>query len=170
MSTHLTAKPGDPVVLSHLELNALIEAAIEHRAQAILVHHGYFWKGEPAPLTGPKGRRIRLLMQHGISLLAYHLPLDAHPQWGNNAQLGLRLPNSGPRHAHIGVGLLQLGRHIPRLQPRDQPACATPSFCSCTHTGAIRRSIESTSGGVSWCGGAASQATTISHVTRAGSM
>lgn len=66
---------------------ALIDAAIEYRAQAILVHHGYFWKGEPAVLTGMKGTRIRKLMQHGISLLAYHLPLDAHPTLGNNAQL-----------------------------------------------------------------------------------
>ena len=70
---------------------ALIEQAIAHNAQAILVHHGYFWKGEPAPLIGMKGKRIRLLMQHGISLLAYHLPLDAHPQLGNNAQLARAL-------------------------------------------------------------------------------
>ncbi len=67
---------------------ALIEAAIEMQADALLVHHGYFWKGEPAPLTGMKGERIRLLMQHEMNLLAYHLPLDAHPEVGNNAQLG----------------------------------------------------------------------------------
>lgn len=66
---------------------ALIDKAIEHHAQAIIVHHGYFWKGEPAPLTGMKGKRIRKLMQRGISLLAYHLPLDSHPTLGNNAQL-----------------------------------------------------------------------------------
>ena len=65
----------------------LIEQAIQQQAQAIIVHHGYFWKGESSPLTGIKGKRIRLLMQHGISLLAYHLPLDAHPVLGNNAQL-----------------------------------------------------------------------------------
>lgn len=70
---------------------ALIDKAIERNAQAILVHHGYFWKGEPAPLTGMKGNRVRLLMQHGISLFAYHLPLDAHPTLGNNAQLAKRL-------------------------------------------------------------------------------
>lgn len=70
---------------------ALIEQAIEQNAQAILVHHGYFWKGEAAPLVGMKGKRIRTLMQHGISLLAYHLPLDAHPQLGNNAQLAKAL-------------------------------------------------------------------------------
>ncbi len=67
---------------------ALIDAAVEVKADAILVHHGYFWKGEPQPLTGIKGRRIRTLMQHGISLLAYHLPLDAHLEIGNNRLLG----------------------------------------------------------------------------------
>lgn len=70
---------------------ALIDKAIEQNAQAILVHHGYFWKGEPAPLTGMKGNRVRKLMQHGISLLAYHLPLDSHPTLGNNAQLAKAL-------------------------------------------------------------------------------
>lgn len=67
---------------------ALIKAAIEAEADALIVHHGYFWKGEPTPLVGMKGARIRLLMEHGINLLAYHLPLDAHPEVGNNAQLG----------------------------------------------------------------------------------
>jgi dinuclear metal center YbgI/SA1388 family protein len=66
---------------------ALIEAAIECQADAILVHHGYFWKGEAQPLTGIKGKRIKRLMQHDISLIAYHLPLDAHPLFGNNRML-----------------------------------------------------------------------------------
>jgi len=66
---------------------SVIELAIEAQADAILVHHGYFWKGEDAVLTGIKARRIRQLMQHGISLIAYHLPLDAHPTLGNNAAL-----------------------------------------------------------------------------------
>ncbi len=73
----------------------LIEAAIELQADLLLVHHGYFWKGEPAPLTGVKGRRVRELMRHGISLLAYHLPLDAHPELGNNAGLGRALGIEG---------------------------------------------------------------------------
>lgn len=66
---------------------ALIDRAVERKADAILVHHGYFWKGEPLPLTGMKGRRIKTLMQENISLIAYHLPLDAHPELGNNQQL-----------------------------------------------------------------------------------
>jgi len=74
---------------------ALIDAAIAQQADLLLVHHGYFWKGEPAPLTGMKGRRVRSLMQAGISLLAYHLPLDAHPELGNNAGLGSALGLGG---------------------------------------------------------------------------
>ena len=70
---------------------ALIDAAVKAQADAILVHHGYFWRGEAAPLVGIKARRIRTLMQHGISLFAYHLPLDAHPSFGNNAQLAEQL-------------------------------------------------------------------------------
>lgn len=66
---------------------ALIDAAIAQRADAILVHHGYFWRGEEAVLTGVKQRRIKALLEHNINLLAYHLPLDAHPEFGNNIQL-----------------------------------------------------------------------------------
>lgn len=64
-----------------------IDAAIAAQADALLVHHGYFWKGEPSALVGIKGKRIKTLMQHDISLIAYHLPLDAHPQLGNNVAL-----------------------------------------------------------------------------------
>ncbi len=66
---------------------ALIEAAIVAQADTIIVHHGYFWKGEAQPLTGVKGRRIGSLIKNDINLLAYHLPLDAHAQVGNNVQL-----------------------------------------------------------------------------------
>ncbi len=70
---------------------ALVDAAVEARADLLLVHHGYFWRGEPQPLTGLKGRRIATLLRNGVSLLAYHLPLDAHAEFGNNRQLGERL-------------------------------------------------------------------------------
>ena len=70
---------------------ALIGAALDAGGDLLLVHHGYFWKNEAAPLTGVKGRRVRALITGGISLLAYHLPLDAHPEFGNNRQLGMRL-------------------------------------------------------------------------------
>jgi len=70
---------------------ALIEAAVALKADALLVHHGYFWRGEQPCIVGLKQQRLKLLLQHGINLLAYHLPLDLHPQLGNNAQLALRL-------------------------------------------------------------------------------
>ncbi|GAA71720.1 Nif3-like dinuclear metal center hexameric protein [Pseudoalteromonas sp. BSi20439] len=66
---------------------ALIDAAIEKNADAILVHHGYFWKGESQPITGMKKRRVAALLANDINLFAYHLPLDIHPEMGNNAQL-----------------------------------------------------------------------------------
>ncbi len=65
----------------------LIEQAIESNADAILVHHGYFWKGEPEPIRGMKGKRLKKLIQKEINLYAYHLPLDMHPTLGNNIQL-----------------------------------------------------------------------------------
>ena len=70
---------------------ALIEAAVEAKADAILVHHGWFWDKEDPRIIGMKYQRLKILMQHDISLLAYHLPLDAHPVLGNNAQLAKRL-------------------------------------------------------------------------------
>ncbi|MGB3069477.1 MAG: Nif3-like dinuclear metal center hexameric protein [Ottowia sp.] len=70
---------------------ALIEAAIEARADAIFVHHGLFWRGQDGTVTGWMKERLRLLLAHDINLLAYHLPLDAHPTLGNNAQLGKML-------------------------------------------------------------------------------
>jgi dinuclear metal center YbgI/SA1388 family protein len=66
---------------------ALIEAAIDAQADAILVHHGLFWRGQDGRVTGWMRERLRLLLAHGIHLFAYHLPLDAHPELGNNAQL-----------------------------------------------------------------------------------
>ncbi|ADE10876.1 Nif3-like dinuclear metal center hexameric protein [Sideroxydans lithotrophicus] len=70
---------------------AVLEAATAWGADAILVHHGYFWRSEDAAITGIKKRRVAHLLKHDISLLAYHLPLDAHPEFGNNAQLGMKL-------------------------------------------------------------------------------
>ena len=67
---------------------ALIEAAIAARADALFVHHGLFWRGQDGRIVGWMKERLRLLLAHDISLFAYHLPLDAHPELGNNAQLG----------------------------------------------------------------------------------
>jgi len=87
---------------------ALIDAAVESGADLLLVHHGYFWKGEAEPLTGIKGNRIRTLMKNDISLLAYHLPLDAHPIVGNNAQLakviGIRIEDGMDQGNPLSIG------------------------------------------------------------------
>lgn len=70
---------------------ATIDAAIAAGADALIVHHGLFWRGHDGRLTGWLAERVRRLMAAGVNLLAYHLPLDAHAELGNNAQLGLRL-------------------------------------------------------------------------------
>ena len=66
---------------------ALLDAAVEAQADVVLVHHGYFWKNEDQRVVGIKHRRLKTLLINDISLLAYHLPLDVHPEVGNNVQL-----------------------------------------------------------------------------------
>lgn len=70
---------------------ALIDAAIAEGADTIFVHHGLFWRGHDGRVTGWLRQRLGHLLAHNVNLFAYHLPLDAHPEWGNNAQLGARL-------------------------------------------------------------------------------
>lgn len=90
---------------------ALIEAAIAAQADAIVVHHGLFWRGQDGRVTGWMKQRLALLLAHDINLYAYHLPLDAHPELGNNAQLGRVLglavdaPPAG-RFGEQGLGFL----------------------------------------------------------------
>lgn len=67
---------------------ALLEAAADRKADLVLVHHGYFWRNEDPRIQGMKRGRLKFLLERDINLAAYHLPLDAHPQFGNNAQLG----------------------------------------------------------------------------------
>lgn len=70
---------------------ALLQAAVERQADAILVHHGWFWKNENPCVRGTKRQRMATVLQHNLNLFAYHLPLDAHPTLGNNAQLAQKL-------------------------------------------------------------------------------
>lgn len=70
---------------------AFIDAAIEAGADAVFVHHGLFWRGQTGCVTGWMKRRLSALLMRDINLFAYHLPLDAHPELGNNAQLGRHL-------------------------------------------------------------------------------
>lgn len=83
---------------------ALIDRAIELNADALLVHHGFFWKNEPDVITGMKQRRIKSLLAHDINLFGFHLPLDGHPVLGNNARLG----------EVIGFENVRIVEHIPQ--------------------------------------------------------
>lgn len=85
---------------------ALIDEAAAWGADLLLVHHGYFWKGEPAPIRGFKGRRVASLLRKRISLIAYHLPLDAHTELGNNRQLADVCGFPKPEATSAGHGLV----------------------------------------------------------------
>ena len=91
---------------------ALVDEAVNRGADLLLVHHGYFWKGEHPAIVGIKKKRIKTLLQNDISLLAYHLPLDVHPILGNNAQLAelLELSVDGPLDPESRVSVGQVGR------------------------------------------------------------
>ncbi len=86
---------GQPIQKIALAVSATLEVITEaknQQAQALLVHHGLFWDGgQAAPLRGTQYQKIKALIQQDIALIAYHLPLDFHPQWGNNIQLGQAL-------------------------------------------------------------------------------
>ncbi len=133
---------------------ALIERAIALGADGILVHHGYFWKGEDPAVTGMKYQRIKALIEHGINLFAYHLPLDAHPELGNNAQLARRLginvtggmESANPRSVG-NVGIL--------AEP-----IAAKAFCQLVATALGREPLLISAGNrpiqsIAWCTGAA---------------
>lgn len=77
----------DKIVTGVTASQALVNAAIEANADALIVHHGYFWKGESQAVTGMKKRRLSALLANDLNLFAYHLPLDVHPEFGNNRQL-----------------------------------------------------------------------------------
>ncbi|MGF1643567.1 MAG: Nif3-like dinuclear metal center hexameric protein [Thiotrichales bacterium] len=135
---------------------ALLDAAVAARADAVLVHHGYFWRGERAVITGIRRRRLKTLLEYDISLIAYHLPLDAHAVFGNNAQLArvLDLEVVGPlnpegigNHGRIRapVGASTLAAKIERALGRKplviaggEHSIATVAWC----TGAAQGYIE----------------------------
>ncbi|MFZ5957626.1 Nif3-like dinuclear metal center hexameric protein [Pseudomonas knackmussii] len=100
---------------------ALLDAAVAAGADAVLVHHGYFWKGENPCVVGMKQRRLKTLLSHDISLLAYHLPLDLHPEVGNNVQLGrqLGLAIEGPLEPGNPRSIVLLGAPAKPMAPAD---------------------------------------------------
>ena len=138
---------------------ALIEAAIEARADALFVHHGLFWRGQDGRVTGWMKQRLALLLRHDINLYAYHLPLDAHPQWGNNAQLGRHLgfvarEGVGSRFGEQDLGWLGApgeGQHFADTQAlADHVAARLGRPVQCV-SGAAGRPLRT----LAWCTGGA---------------
>lgn len=128
---------------------ALIDEAVKQNADMILVHHGYFWKGEDQTIRGMKKNRIKQLLDNDINLVAYHLPLDDHPEYGNNRQLAdiLGIQNPRPMGGLVWQGELpepmsseKFGLHLARALNR-QPL----------HVGNGPEMIKT----VAWCTGAA---------------
>ncbi len=129
---------------------SLLDQAIAWGADAILVHHGYFWRGEDQPIVGMKQRRIKSLLQADVSLLGYHLPLDAHPELGNNAQLAKRIGMTVSDTFAKGVGFVGMlqtpcsGAHL--AQSIAQSLQREP-----LHIAGSDRHIQS----IAWCSGGA---------------
>ena len=107
--------PITKIITGVTACQALIDEAVRQEAQTILVHHGYFWKGESEALTGMKGKRIATLFKNNISLIAYHLPLDAHPNLGNNAMLAkaLDLTITGGLYPHEKFPIGNIATTVP---------------------------------------------------------
>lgn len=133
---------------------ALIEAAIEAQADTIFVHHGLFWRGQDGRVTGWMKQRLALLLAHDINLIAYHLPLDAHAELGNNAQLGRRL------------GLRAVGRfgeqELGFIGEREEGAgFADAASLAAQVTTALGRPVQMVAGAarrlqnIAWCSGGA---------------
>lgn len=133
---------------------ALIEAAIAARADAIFVHHGLFWRGQDGRITGWMKQRLALLLAHDINLFAYHLPLDAHPELGNNAQLGVQLGLVAQRR----FGEQELGFLGMRA---DASSFASAGHLKVHIQGVLNRPVTLVDGGVgaikniAWCTGGA---------------
>lgn len=133
---------------------ALIEAAIEARADALLVHHGWFWRGEAPCIVGIKQRRLKRLLCADLNLIAYHLPLDGHPELGNNARLGALLGidvagrfGSGPGGGLACHGTLEAPLTAAAVGERLAQRLGRSPLLLPGGTHAIRR--------IGWCSGAA---------------
>ena len=130
---------------------ALIEAAIDAGADTLIVHHGYFWKGESQSISGVKGRRIASLIRNNINLLAFHLPLDAHPEVGNNVQLaqimGWQIERSGGEQGLLFEGRIAQQTSLADLSQQIESRLDTRALVISAGDHAIER--------IAWCTGAA---------------
>jgi len=130
---------------------ALIEVAIDAGADTLIVHHGYFWKGESQSISGIKGRRIASLIRNNINLLAFHLPLDVHPEVGNNVQLarimGWKIERSGGEQGLLFEGHIPQQTSLADLSQQIESRLNTRALVISAGDHAIER--------VAWCTGAA---------------
>jgi dinuclear metal center YbgI/SA1388 family protein len=131
---------------------AMIDAAADARADVLMVHHGFFWKSEDPRIVGLKARRIAALVRAGIALVAYHLPLDAHPELGNNRQLAQVLGIAAPRPLDAAGSLLWCGE-LPAPLSGDALAAAVSRALGREplHIHVLERPIRT----IAWCTGAA---------------
>ncbi|BDM64694.1 GTP cyclohydrolase 1 type 2 [Shewanella sp. NFH-SH190041] len=143
----------DKIVTGVSACQPLIDQAVVAGADALLVHHGFFWKNEPAPLVGMKGRRIKALFQHDINLLGYHLPLDAHPLVGNNAMLAQKLAiNDAEPITGVAQGLVWRGELSQSITAADfATRIATVLGRAPLHIGDNAQQIKT----LAWCTGGA---------------
>lgn len=130
-----------------------IEQAVAWHADTLIVHHGWFWKGEPAVITGVKYQRLKMCLAHGLNLMAFHLPLDSHKEVGNNAQLAKWLQvRSETIQTYADYGLLWTGTL--------QTPCTVKTLCerleglSSDRKPLILGNSERTITRVGWCSGA----------------
>jgi dinuclear metal center YbgI/SA1388 family protein len=130
---------------------ALIEAAVARGADALLVHHGWFWKGEDGRVTGFRKRRLQTLLAHDLSLFAYHLPLDGHPELGNNAQLAVRFGWTVERR----FGEHELGCLAVLPEPTSAGEIATQAERILCRTPMLIGDPDRRVGKVAWCSGGA---------------
>ncbi len=145
----IQGKPEIQNILSGVSANQdLIDRAIDEKADALFVHHGFFWKSEALEIIGIKKNRIKALLEHDINLFAYHLPLDAHPIVGNNIQLAMRLNIQNPRP--IGETLVWQGEVDATLeavaQSTERVTMRTPLVF-----GNVSKRIQK----IAWCTGGA---------------
>ena len=130
---------------------AFIDAAVDAGADTLLVHHGLFWRGQDGRLTGWLRERVARLLRHDMNLFAYHLPLDAHAEFGNNAQLALRLGlRAEARFGDQGLGFIgPSGRceALPTLAAAVTEAVGRPPLVVAGDGRTLRR--------IAWCTGGA---------------
>ncbi|KAF0805171.1 hypothetical protein A167_03537 [Alcanivorax sp. S71-1-4] len=141
------------VVTGVTACQALLDAALVEDADAVLVHHGYFWKNEDARIRGMKRQRLQTLLKNDLNLFAYHLPLDAHPDLGNNIQLARRLGLAVTGWLGEGDSALGLVGRLPEPMPAaDFAALVEEALGRDTlHIGESEDEIDS----IAWCTGAA---------------